>query len=80
MPSNKGIHKYRRMQIMKNKLIKLNQVLAITGLSRSYVYALAQQDLFPKPVKLTERSSAWVEAEVQEWIEERIALRDMEAA
>lgn len=68
------------MHIVKNKLIKLNAVLAITGLSRSYVYALAQQDLFPKPVKLTERSSAWVEAEVQEWIEERIALRDGEAA
>jgi len=80
MHSNEGIHKNIRMQIMKNKLIKLNSVLAITGLSRSYVYALAQQDLFPKPVKLTERSSAWVEAEVQEWIEERIALRDGEAA
>ncbi len=65
---------------MKNKLIKLNAVLATTGLSRSYVYALAQQDLFPKPVKLTERSSAWVEAEVLAWIEERIALRDQEAA
>jgi len=65
---------------MKNKLIKLNQVLAITGLSRSYVYALALQDLFPKPVKLTERSSAWVEAEVQEWINARISLRDQEVA
>ena len=65
---------------MKNQLIKLKEVLAITGLSRSYVYALAQQDLFPKPVKLTERSSAWVAAEVEEWIESRIAFRDGEAA
>ncbi len=65
---------------MKNKLLKLKDVLAITGLSRSYVYALAQQNLFPKPIKLTERSSAWVESEVQEWIESRIALRDGEAA
>lgn len=65
---------------MPNKLLKLKDVLAITGLSRSYVYGLAQQDLFPKPVKLSERSSAWVEAEVAEWIEGRIALRDMEVA
>ena len=65
---------------MPNKLLKLKDVLAITGLSRSYVYALAQQDQFPKPVKLTERSSAWVEAEVAEWIEGRIALRDQEVA
>ena len=65
---------------MENKLIKLHEVLALTGLSRSYVYALAQQDLFPKPVKLSERSSAWVAAEVQVWIDARIALRDVEAA
>jgi prophage regulatory protein len=61
---------------MKNTLLKLKDVLAVTGLSRSYVYALAQQGLFPKPVKLTERSSAWVAGEVEEWIESRIASRD----
>ena len=65
---------------MKNQLIKLKEVLSITGLSRSYIYALAQQNLFPKPVKLTERSSAWVAAEVEAWIESRIAFRDGEAA
>lgn len=65
---------------MQNKLIKLHEVRALTGLSRSHVYALAQQDRFPKPVKLTERSSAWVAAEVQSWIDARIALRDGEAA
>jgi prophage regulatory protein len=54
-------------------------VMAITGLSRSHTYALAMQGLFPKQVKLTERSSAWVESEVQGWIDTRIALRDQEA-
>lgn len=65
---------------MNTTLIKLKDVLAITGLSRSFVYALAQKGEFPKPVKLSERSSAWVEAEVTEWIEYRIALRDQEVA
>ena len=65
---------------MNTRLLKLNDVIAITGLSRSHLYSLAQQGIFPKPVKLTERSSAWVETEVQEWIESRIALRDQEAA
>lgn len=63
---------------MKNTLIKLNNVMAITGVSRSHIYALAQKGLFPKPVKLTVRSSAWVASEVQEWIDTRIAQRDME--
>ena len=62
------------------KLIKLPETMALTGLSRSQIYALAQQNLFPKPVKLSERSSAWVAAEVQDWIDARIALRDKEAA
>ncbi|WP_420554786.1 helix-turn-helix transcriptional regulator [Neptuniibacter marinus] len=65
---------------MTHKLIKLKDVLAITGLSRSHIYALAQQERFPKPVKLTERSSAWVESEVQEWIDTRIAQRDIGAS
>lgn len=65
---------------MKNKLLKLKEVLAITGLSRSYIYALAQQGIFPKPVKLSERASAWIESEVEDWIEKRIAERDQGVA
>ena len=57
------------------RLIRLREVMAKTGLSRSYVYALAQKGQFPQPVKLTERSSAWVQAEVQEWIDSRIQAR-----
>jgi prophage regulatory protein len=63
-----------------NKLLKIPEVRAKTGLSRSHLYALAQNGEFPKPVKLSERSSAWVESEVDSWIEERIAQRDLEAA
>lgn len=61
-------------------LIKMPEVRAKTGLSRSHLYALAQQGEFPKPIKLSERSSAWVESEVQGWIDSRIAQRDLEAA
>jgi prophage regulatory protein len=63
-----------------NRLLKIKHVIQITGVSRSHLYALAQQGLFPKQVKLTERSSAWVESEVQGWIDSRIAQRDLEAA
>lgn len=65
---------------MNKKLIKLNAVISMTCLSRSHVYALAQQNHFPKPVKLSERSSAWVESEVIAWIDARIVSRNEEAA
>ena len=61
------------------QLLKMPEVRAKTGLSRSHLYALAQNGEFPKPIKLSERSSAWVESEVQDWIDTRIALRDQEA-
>ena len=61
-------------------LYKLPIVMAETTFSRSHIYALAQKGEFPKPIKLSERSSAWVESEVLDWIGARIALRDMEAA
>ena len=61
---------------MNTRLIKLKEVLTITGLSRSHTYALAQKGLFPQPVKLTERSSAWVQSEVLDWVESRISARN----
>ena len=65
---------------MKNRLMKLKDVMAATGLSRSYIYALAQQNIFPKPIKLSERASAWVEVEIEEWIQSKISQRNQEAA
>ena len=79
-PTRGVFNKMKKVHTMTTRLIKLNDVMAITGLSRSHTYALAMQGLFPKQVKLTERSSAWVESEVQGWIDSRIAQRDLEAA
>ena len=58
------------------RLIRIKQVIEMTGISRAYVYALAQKGEFPKPVKLSQRSNAWVEQEINEWIEKRMQLRD----
>lgn len=58
------------------KLIRIKEVQELTGISKPYIYALANKGLFPKPVKLSARSSAWVSTEVLEWIENRIVERD----
>ena len=55
-----------------SRLLRLPEVLARTGLSRSRLYA----DLtFPKSVKIGDRAVAWVEDEVQAWIDTQIAKR-----
>lgn len=60
----------------KPKLIRVSEVMRLTGFSRSHVLTMARNGEFPKQVKLSPNTSAWVESEVLDWIEKRIALRD----
>lgn len=57
-------------------LLKLPEVENATGKKRSALYAAIKAQDFPAPVKIGPRASAWVAAEVQEWIDSRIAERD----
>ena len=65
---------------MANRFIKIKEVSARTALSRSYLYELCKLGKFPKQIKLSERASAWIESEVEDWIEKRIAERDQGVA
>jgi len=54
------------------RFIRLKEVLAICGKSRSSVYDAIKKGGFPKPVKLHGRSSAWIKSEVEQWAVECI--------
>ncbi|OUR63487.1 hypothetical protein A9Q79_10310 [Methylophaga sp. 42_25_T18] len=58
---------------MSQQIIKLPRVVVRTGKSRSAIYREAAAGTFPKPIKLSERSSGWLESEIEQWIDERIA-------
>jgi prophage regulatory protein len=49
------------------RFLRLKEVLAICGKSRSSVYDAIKKGDFPKPVKLSGRSSAWIKSEVEQW-------------
>ncbi|MFM5301830.1 helix-turn-helix transcriptional regulator [Aeromonas caviae] len=57
------------------RLIRIREVIQKTGLSKSSIYDLMARGQFPKPVRLTARSVAMIESEVDAWIAERIAAR-----
>ena len=57
------------------RFIKLPQVISITGLSRSAVYQAISEGRFPKQINLGARSIAFLESEVQEWMEACVANR-----
>jgi prophage regulatory protein len=58
------------------KILRLKDVIDITGLSRSTLYLYIAEGRFPKPVSLGDRCVGWVESEVHDWILARIAERD----
>lgn len=58
------------------RLIRHTTVTSRTGLRRSSLYNGITAGTFPAPVPTGPRTVAWVESEVNDWIEARIAERD----
>ena len=61
------------------RLIRRPGVREKTGLADSTLYYLIAQGRFPRPVKLSHKLAAWVEAEVDAWVDKRITERDQAA-
>ncbi|PIR01274.1 MAG: AlpA family transcriptional regulator [Nitrospinae bacterium CG11_big_fil_rev_8_21_14_0_20_45_15] len=53
---------------MSYRILRLPEVIAHSGLSRSTIYLRVSQGAFPKPVNLGGRAVGWIEAEIQEWL------------
>ncbi|MCG7867613.1 MAG: AlpA family transcriptional regulator [Candidatus Thiodiazotropha taylori] len=57
---------------MATAILRLPTVKARTGLSRSTIYLRISEDSFPKPISLGNRAVGWVEAEINEWLDQQI--------
>jgi prophage regulatory protein len=55
---------------------KLPEVEARTGLSGSSIYRLVKAGQFPRPIKLGETASAWVDEEIEDWLIARVEERN----
>ncbi len=64
---------------MSMKLIRIKDVMDRTGLARSTIYKYISEGKFPKPIKLGTRAVAWVETEIDGWIQASIEERNEEA-
>ena len=61
---------------LNHRILRLIDVVRITGIPRSSIYHLIELGTFPSYIKIGERSSGWLEHEIQAWIEQRIIERD----
>lgn len=56
-----------------SSFLRLPDVKKRVGLSRSSIYARVASGDFPAPVSLGGRSIAWIDFEIQDWIDQRVA-------
>lgn len=65
---------------MPKTLSRLPQVLKRVPLSRAQLYQMMSEGRFPKPIKLggfDARAVAWDDSEIDRWIEQRLAEREV---
>lgn len=55
--------------IRNDRIIRLPEVIRLTGLSRSSIYAFMQKGCFPQRKKIGLRAVGWLESEIVKWIE-----------
>lgn len=58
--------------VMAVTILRLPEVKARTGLSRSTIYLKMSEGSFPEPISLGARSVGWIESEIDAWIAQRI--------
>jgi prophage regulatory protein len=57
------------------KLIRLKEVKEMTTLSQATIYRLVAKGSFPKQVVIGDRAAVWIEDEVVDFLNQRIAAR-----
>lgn len=57
------------MKTQPTRLIRLPEVLKRTGYGKAWIYRLISEGRFPAPVKIGIRSIAFVECEIEDWIQ-----------
>ena len=68
---------------MSINILRLSAVMAKTGLPRSTIYLCMNEDDFPKPIPLSNKSTravGWVESEINAWLEQCIESRHKQPA
>ena len=66
------------MKKENTRFIRIREVIRLTGISKSYIYQLCNDNQFPKSIQLVPggKSVAWLESEVMDWIDSRVIARD----
>jgi prophage regulatory protein len=59
---------------MSDNIIRLPDVIKKCGLSKSTIYLMISKREFPESISLGERAVGWIESEIDQWLEDKIAV------
>ncbi|OIN83813.1 helix-turn-helix transcriptional regulator [Francisella sp. TX07-6608] len=65
------------MSDLNRKIMRIKEVVEVTGVSRSTIYRWVDKGIFPKYVKLSPTSTGWYAEDINNWLE---SLRNSEVA
>lgn len=65
---------------MQSNFLRPKNAAAKAAISLSHMYVLVAQKQFPQPVKISGRITAFVESEIDAWIEEKVRAARGEVA
>lgn len=66
-PQTEGAHRPARAGRDPGQFLRIRDVMAETGLSRSTIYRLEQAGDFPNRVKLSANAMGWWSADIDAW-------------
>jgi prophage regulatory protein len=61
---------------VRDVLVRITDVCAITGLSVPTIYRLMSRNKFPRPLKITRTARAWKLSEITAWVDSRERTND----
>ena len=59
-------------QVAPPRFLRLPEVLQMTGMGKTFIYARINDGTFSKQIQLGGRSVVWLESSVTEWMEKQI--------
>ncbi|MEQ8165136.1 MAG: AlpA family phage regulatory protein [Alphaproteobacteria bacterium] len=57
---------------MTEEIWRLRRVLAVIGMSRSWLYEEVAAGRFPAPLQLGQRAIGWRRADIENWLKARV--------
>lgn len=57
------------------QIVRLQEVIKMTSLSRTSIYTNIQQGAFPKPIKIGKRAIGFIRDEIDKWFQTQMTNR-----